>query len=130
MLWRKLWFEVKGTRFTFFQRDDENCDFNRSVSKRGQIKMEEVLEVRQSTAKDAIENEIEIVCAQVWGCRLPSWYGSASAISVPLYLIRARGGPPRDATAHVPPPVPSRGVDEQVAARAERPVQKSAGAGV
>ena len=66
MMWRKLWFEVKGTRLTFFQRDDESIsDFNRSVLKRGQIKMEEVREVRCSTADDAIDSEVEIVCAQV-----------------------------------------------------------------
>ena len=66
MMWRKLWFEVKGTRLTFFQRDDESIsDFNRSVSKRGQIKMEAVREVRCSTADDAIGSEVEIVCAQV-----------------------------------------------------------------
>ena len=57
---------MKGTRFTFFQRDDQHIDFNRSVSKRGQIKMEEVSEVRKSTAPDAMENEIEVVCAQVY----------------------------------------------------------------
>jgi hypothetical protein len=64
MMWRRLWFEVKGTRLTFFQRDDESSEFNRSVSKRGQLKMEDVGEVRCSKADDSLENEIEIISGQ------------------------------------------------------------------
>ena len=40
--WRRLWFEVKGYRLTYFQREDEFTLFNRSVAKRGQIRLEEV----------------------------------------------------------------------------------------
>ena len=65
LVWRKLWFEVRGTRLTFFQRDDETGDFNRSVSKRGQIKMEQVQAVRRSQHSEPGNFEIEIVCSPV-----------------------------------------------------------------
>ena len=68
MVWRKLWFEVKGTRLTYFQREDDAASlFNRSVSKRGQIKLEEVDDVRRSQASDAETAEIEIIDNQVRG---------------------------------------------------------------
>ena len=65
--WRRLWFEVKGSRLTFFQREDGDATtlFNRSVSKRGQIKLGEVYDVRRSQAADAEANEIEIIDIQV-----------------------------------------------------------------
>jgi hypothetical protein len=63
--WRRLWFEVKGFRLTYFQREDETSLFNRSVAKRGQIKLEELLDVRRSQAADAEPNELEIQDAQV-----------------------------------------------------------------
>ena len=71
MVWRKLWFEVKGTRLTYFQRDDTSSLFNRSVSKRGQIKLEEVDDVRRSQASDAESTEIEIIDNQVRDLPLP-----------------------------------------------------------
>ena len=63
--WRRLWFEVKGFRLTYFQREDETSLFKRSVAKRGQIKLEELLDVRRSQAADAEPNELEIQDAQV-----------------------------------------------------------------
>lgn len=62
--WRRLWFEVKGYRLTYFQREDEFTLFNRSVAKRGQIRLEEV-DVRRSQAADAESHEIEITDNQV-----------------------------------------------------------------
>ena len=64
-VWRKLWFEVKGTRLTYFQRDDTSSLFNRSVAKRGQIRLDEIQEVRRSQASDAEDTEIEVSDASV-----------------------------------------------------------------
>jgi hypothetical protein len=100
MVWRKLWFEVKGTRLTYFQRDGESSSlFNRSVSKRGQIKLEEVDDVRRSQASDAESTEIEILDSHVRTHRLAQRHRAAA----PPPLRRRRHAPRWGTRLHFSP---------------------------
>lgn len=98
--WRKLWFEVKGHRLTYFQREEDSATlFNRSVSKRGQIKLEEVLHVKRSQAADAEANEIEIVDTQVRSAR------QVSSLSAPVLCPKTAAQtaePSSPGAAHLP----------------------------
>lgn len=104
--WRRLWFEVKGFRLTYFQREDETTLFNRSVAKRGQIKLEELLDVRHSQEADAEPNELEIVDKQVsvaLSHRAAAWMASRQPRPRrPSRPPAAEPSAPR-CTAHLPP---------------------------
>ena len=117
--WRRLWFEVKGFRLTYFQREDETTLFNRSVAKRGQIKLEELVDVRRSQEADANPNELEIVDKQVSVAallyRAVLWVASRQPRPRRLSRPPAAEPPAPRYAAHLPPALRRQGDHDGVA---------------